>query len=94
MEVKLSTSLCQLYKESKKNMDQALSLLLDSMDPECYMKVFEQICLVESIQDNKRTKVSLGDSVSKQIYEAFDKEAINDNLINELLWIAALFPEI
>ena len=75
-------------------MDQALSLLLDSMDPECYTKVFEQICLVESKQDNKRTKVSLGDSVSKQIYEAFDKKAINDNLINELLWIAVLFPRI
>ena len=75
-------------------MDQAISFLLDSMDPESYTKVFDHIRLVETLQDNKKTKVILGESVSKQLYEAFDEKAINDNLVNELLWIAVLFPEI
>ncbi|MEE0955327.1 MAG: hypothetical protein U0L49_05845 [Eubacterium sp.] len=94
MEANISKSLIELYKSSKKNIDRALSMFLDSMDPDCYEKTFEQIQLVSNKKEESKEKVKLGDSVTGQIKEAFGKEKINDGLIETLMWVAVLFPEI
>ena len=94
MEVNISSSLQGLYKESKKNIDMALSFLLDSMDPVCYQKVFEGMQLKALKKNDTMVKAKLGDSVTAQLKETFDEKQISDNLINTLLWIAILFPEI
>lgn len=64
------------------------------MDPSCYQEVLEKMRLKGLKKDDTMVRVKLGNSVITQLREAFTEKRINDNLINTLLWIAVLFPEI
>ncbi len=72
----------------------ALMTLLDSFDPNVYQKVFASILPIAPKADEEKKSIKIGDSATSQIKEAFDKQEINDELINTLLWIAVLLPEI
>lgn len=93
MEANIPESLFQLYKGSHKNIDRALSMLLDSMDPECYQSAIGQM-KVSSIETDNKIRINLGNSVSTQLQRTFPRREIDDELIITLLWVAVLFPEI
>lgn len=92
METRISKELQKIYKDSNKNYDMALMRLLDSLDPEVFQRAFDIIKPI-SLKGEMVT-IKIGDSVTKQIKDAFECEEVNENLINLLLWIAVLFPEI
>lgn len=92
METRISKELQKIYKDSHKNYDMALMRLLDSLDPEVFQRAFDIIKPI-SLKGEMVT-IKIGDSVTEQIKDAFECEEVSENLINLLLWIAVLFPEI
>ena len=92
MEVKVSVSLQQIYKESRKNYDMALMTLLDSFDQKTFKKAIDIINPISL--KGKVTTVKIGESAVNQIKDTFECEDVSAELINLLLWVAVLFPEI
>ncbi len=94
MEIKIPSFLYDLYKENHKNLDMALMTLLNSFDPKIYQKALRSILPIAAKENEDRKSVKIGATAISQIKDAFDNQEINEELINTLLWIAVLFPEI
>ena len=92
MEVMISSDLQRIYKESHKNYDMAVMNLLDSFDSNVYTSAFEIITSFSCTGEH--VAIKLGKSVVEQIKSAFEDKELTNELINTLLWIAVLFPEI
>lgn len=92
MIVKVSANLLNIYKENRRNYDIALMTLLDSFDNATFQRAFSEIGTFTLL--GQKTEITIGASVTEQIKQAFQCEEISEKLINELLWIAVLLPEI
>lgn len=92
MVVKVSANLLNIYKENRRNYDMALMTLLDSFDNATFQRAFSEIDTFTLL--GQKTEITIGASATEQIKQAFQCEEISEELINELLWIAVLLPEI
>ena len=92
MIVKVSANLLNIYKENRRNYDIALITLLDSFDNATFQRAFSEIGTFTLL--GQKTEITIGASATEQIKQAFQYEEISEKLINELLWIAVLLPEI
>ena len=92
MDVFISDDLQRIYKASHKNYDMAIMALLDSFDPNVFQPAFDIISSFSLTGD--KTQISLGNAAVGQIKSTFSGNDITNDLINTLLWIAVLFPEI
>lgn len=92
MIVKVSANLLNIYKENRRNYDMALMTLLDSFDNATFQRAFSEIGTFTLL--GQKTEITIGASATEQIKQAFQCEEISEKLINELLWIAVLLPEI
>ena len=90
MKVLISEKLHNAFLSSKKNHNYSLNFLLSSIDlntcPDC-MKLLKEFELLGS-----RIEVEVDDSNLKLIQSIFG--STDNNLIEQLLWISILFPEI
>ncbi len=92
MEVMISSDLQRIYKESHKNYDMAVMTLLDSFDPNVFPSAFE---IIDSFScTGELVAIKLGKTAVEQIKSTFEDKEVTSGLINILLWIAVLFPEI
>ena len=66
--------------------------LLDSFDNATFQRAFSEIGTFTLL--GQKTEITIGASATEQIKQAFQCEEISEKLINELLWIAVLLPEI
>ena len=92
MIVKVSANLLNIYKENRRNYDMALMTLLDSFDNATFQRAFSEIGTFTLL--GQKTEITIGASATEQMKQAFQCEEISEKLINELLWIAVLLPEI
>lgn len=92
MTFSVSTQLLEIFEGCHKNCDMALMTLLDSLDNNTYQGAFSSIDSFSLA--GEKTEITIGVAVIKQIKQAFQYETISDQLINELLWIAVLLPEV
>lgn len=88
----VSKKIMTLYRSSKRNHDLALHTILNSFDPDTYETAFE----IAGIEMNpcESEKIEIGEESYRLLTESFPKNRIDNMLINQLLWIAVLFPEI
>ena len=92
MVVNVSVNLLNIYKENRRNYDMALMTLLDSFDNATFRSAFSAIDAFALL--GQKAEITIGAAAVEQIKQTFECEEISDQLINELLWIAVLFPEI
>lgn len=92
MVVKINTDLIELYNNCKRDVEYSLSQLLDSI-PNEYSKnvidIFDEFTLKEN-----STEYEIEDCLINKIIEKFEVKNKVDKVINLLVWIAFLFPEI
>ena len=90
MEVRISENLHNLFISSCKNCDYSLSFLLNSIDPntcpEC-MKLVREFTLL-----GKEVEIEINDNNINTIQRIFGNK--ENALIEQLLWISILLPEI
>ena len=90
MKALVSTALCKSFISNHKNHNYSLNLLLNSMDLDtCY----ECLKLVEEFRlSGDRVEVEIDENNEKAIKDIFG--TTENSLIEQLLWISILFPEI
>ena len=90
MKVLISAALQRAFQENHKNLNYSLSFLLNSMDldtcSEC-LKLVEEFRLA-----GDRVEVVIDEDNVKNIKSIF--EITENSLIEQLLWVSILFPEI
>lgn len=90
--IKINISLLELYSNCKKDVGYSLTQLLDSI-PDKYSKqvidTFEEFTLKGNSIEYK-----LEDYLAAKVIDKFGFENEIDKIINLLIWIAFLFPEI
>ena len=90
MKARISQRLQKAYTASKKNANYQLDFLLNSMDldtcRDC-IKLVEEFKLLGDVQE-----LALDESNVKRIEKVFGR--CEDSLIEQLLWVALMFPEI
>lgn len=92
MKVNISNDLYKIYKIQHKNIEYALNTILDTFDPDSYYKGFillDKFCLKGS-----KIEISIGEDLYKKIQDCFEDIKISEELIESLLWISVLFPEV
>ena len=90
MQFELSEKLIRKYSESNKSPNYSLNFLLNSLEPTVCASVIKLVD-VFSIQGNTTTYDV--DEKNIKIIETLFKE-FDSKLVEKLLWIALLFPEI
>ena len=89
MQFEISEKLIKAYNENSKNPNYSLNFLLNSLDPSICISAIKLVD-VFNIQGNTITYDV--DEKNIKIIKILFKE-INNNLIEKLLWIALLLPE-
>ena len=90
MQVQVSKKLIAEFAEQKKNPNYALSFILDSMNPDACV---EGIKMVDVFSINGETEGFIIDAKNaKLLTQIYDE--IDATIVERLLWIALLFPEI
>lgn len=92
MKIMVSKRIIELYKETNKNLDYALNSIVNSFDPECYEKAMRDVAEIRF--NSEKVPVDVSESVMQIIKDSFCEDSITNGLIEVLLWIAVLFPEI
>lgn len=90
MQVQVSKKLIAAFTEQRKNPNYALSFILDSMDP--YACV-EGLKLVDVFSFNGETEAITIDTKNVKLIQLTYGE-VDAAVVEKLLWIALLFPEI
>ena len=92
MRVKISKELKQLYDTSKKEPEYSLQFIADSMDPDCCAAA---AVLVQkfSISDDV-CEIAISDHLVEVLKQELNLGAISNMLLEALLWVAILFPEV
>lgn len=86
----ISKRLINVYSASKKNVNYQLDFLLNSLDMDtcdACMKLVEEFKLIGETQE-----IAIDESNVKRIQRVFG--SCNNSLIEQLLWVALMFPEI
>ena len=81
------------YKKAHKNFDYALDTLMNSLDPKHYLDVYNIVSEFK-IKDSNYQEVEIGEEVIERIRNEFNKNLIDSSVIELLLWVALLFPEV
>ena len=90
MQVQVSKKLLAAFSEQKKNPNYALSFVLNSMDPD---SCTEGLKLVDVFSFNSETEaINIDAKNVKLIQLTYDE--VDTAIVERLLWIALLFPEI
>ena len=90
MQVKVSKKLMAAFAEQRKNPNYALAFILDSMDPNVCV---ECIKMVDVFSINGETDfITIDAKNTKLLMQTYDE--IDAAIVERLLWIALLFPEI
>lgn len=90
MKVKISERLEKIYIENHKNYNYALSFLLSSIDLDTFG---EALNIVDSfVLNGEQVEVDVDEQQIKKINNML--KIVDDNLVEKLLWIAVMFPEI
>jgi len=90
MKFQISKSLCEAFNEGNKNYNYSLSFLLSSIELDNCSKYFG---LIEEFKlGGDCVTVEIDDSNADIIRTSFDD--VNNALIERLLWVSILFPEI
>lgn len=90
MEIKVSEELIIIYKKNNKNWNYAIDFLLNSIDPFCYkdtFKIFKELEL-----EGEKINIEIITNVAERIKKDFDY--IDSELVETLMWIALMFPEV
>ena len=90
MRVKISKELKQLYDTSKKEPEYSLQFIADSMDPDCCAAVLVQKF---SISDDV-CEIAISDHLVEVLKQELNLGEISNMLLEALLWVAILFPEV
>ena len=90
MQVKVSKKLMAAFAEQRKNPNYALAFILDSMDPNVCVECIKMVD-VFSI-DGETDCITIDAKNTKLLMQTYDE--IDATIVERLLWIALLFPEI
>ncbi len=90
MKVSVSTTLLDLYKQSKKNYNYALAFFLNSLDLEVCSKA---MVLVENFKISGDKQIIEIDAPNVSIITSIFGDA-DDNVVERLMWMAIMLPEI
>ena len=90
MKVSVSNSLLDLYKKSKKNYNYALSFFLNSLDLEVCSKA---MLLVENFKISGDKQIIEIDASNVSIITSIFGD-IDDDVVERLMWMAIMLPEI
>lgn len=92
MKFDISKNLNELYKSKHRNMDYSLDLIINSMDPETCKTAIEMVS--ELNLGEEKTSIDINSDSVSAIKELVSKETINEKVVELLLWVAILYPEI
>ena len=92
MKIKVYKDIYNLYIKSHKNFDYAIDGILNSFDPECYEDALANI--LELKLNCERVELEISENIVRKIREALNLDKVKDELIEVLVWVAVLFPEI
>lgn len=90
MNYQISKVLYNLYDEKVKNINYSLQQLLDSLDRGTSSEALSKI----SSKNSEETVNIMIDEVNLKKINLFWKKEINNEIIEILLWIAVMFPEV
>lgn len=90
MNIRIGKELSDEYISQRKNMNYALSFLLDSVDREATRKALKYMSISSFSQ---YSEVDIDDSIIEKIKKRIAIDA-DDSVIEKLLLIALLFPEV
>ena len=90
MKVSVSNSLLDLYKQSKKNYNYALDFFLDSLDLEVCSKA---MLLVENFKISGDKQIIEIDASNVSLINSIFGDA-DGNVVERLMWMAIMLPEI
>ena len=90
MQVQVSKKLIAAFAEQRKNLNYALSCVLDSIDPNVCVEGIKMVD-VFSI-DGETDCITIDAKNTKLLMQTYNE--IDAAIVERLLWIALLFPEI
>ena len=92
MQVKISKKLKDLYQRAKKSPEYSLQFVADSIDPDCCASA---VALVQQfVISDDLCEVTISDDLIAVLKQELDLTDISDMLLEALLWVAVLFPEV
>ena len=92
MQVRISKKLKDLYQKAKKSPGYSLQFVADSIDPDCCASA---AALVQQFMiDEELCEVTISDDLIAVLKKELDLTEISDMLLEALLWVAILFPEV
>ena len=92
MQVKISKKLKDLYQRAKKSPEYSLQFVADSIDPDCCASA---VALVQQfVISDELCEVTISDDLIAVLKQELDLTDKSDMLLEALLWVAVLFPEV
>ncbi len=92
MKISISEAIIDIYKNSHRNVNSAVITILDSFDPQNYIRCFADIQSFEL--KGKKVVIELGSETVSRIIEYFELEKFDIKIAEVLIWMAATFPEV
>ncbi len=92
MKVRISKKLSDLYGEQHKNFDYAINSALNSFDPDSFVTCFNIVNNFEL--DGEKCEIKLGNELVGRIASDLGTDNLDDKIVELLLWIGAVFPEV
>lgn len=92
MKVKISKKLKELYQRTKKSPEYSLQFVADSIDPDCCASA---VAIVQQFSiDGELCEVTISDDLIEVLKKELGLTEISNMLLEALLWVAVLFPEV
>ena len=92
MKVRISKKLNDIYRKQHKNFDYAISSILDNLDPDSYVSSFE---IVKGFElEGEEVDINIGEDVAKRIIADLEMDSLDNMIVELLLWIGVIFPEV
>ena len=92
MKIMVSQKIKELYTKSNKNTDYALSCIINSFDPECCERALHDVAEIKF--NSEKTPIDVSERTIQEIKELLCESTITNEVVEILLWITVLFPEI
>ncbi len=92
MKVKVSKSIDEIYKECHRNYDYAIESIINGFDPKSCEKAMAAVQGIRTIGDS--VEVEISDDIITSIKEMMNRKDVSEDIIELLLWMGAVFPEI
>ena len=91
MKVKISNELSKIYRVNHKNWNYSLDLLLGSLDPETCLQC---MTIIDSFNlSGEKSEIDVDNPIIEKVESMFDGSR-DELLIERLIWLAGMLPEI